>query len=466
MKIRSLKFLLSLNFDELYSEHFAPWPISNIVLCLDVMLCCACNVLLLRNCLNLSPDVPEISQEKLLSLIAERLIDSNSNVNNIADSIDLLPRLTTGIDDSPSDVSDDSYPVSLDESHIVRKGDNEEAAELVRALKLSETALVSQLVDDLSMDNGHLSLYSEENTSHGKSKLDAPAEPVKGNHASYIGNESRAEKYSNDGSTKMLLERTVCSSEKLDQHDPQSKSTSAKPIIIAEEPDLFFQSEHNSTLVVPKENLIETSESYDHIPKCDMVQIESANISEAGDMGTKPDSVDILGSCFAPSSDSKSSNYLDKTQASASNIDSTEPIHEGEDCILDSKSESCQNQEHVYEGKVILADQVENMDALSESKSTTEMTVKEGVVARNFLRNSASQLSVYGLFRLQDGIKERGLCVFFRNNHFNTMFKFRGGLYILVTDQGYINQPDLVWEKLNEVTFSWDIFSYSIAHNY
>lgn len=37
------------------------------------------NVLLLKNNLNLSPDLPEVSQEKLLSLVAERLIDANSN---------------------------------------------------------------------------------------------------------------------------------------------------------------------------------------------------------------------------------------------------------------------------------------------------------------------------------------------------------------------------------------------------
>lgn len=39
------------------------------------------NILSLRNNLSLSPDVAEVSQEKLLSLVAERLIDSNSNVN-------------------------------------------------------------------------------------------------------------------------------------------------------------------------------------------------------------------------------------------------------------------------------------------------------------------------------------------------------------------------------------------------
>uniref|UniRef100_A0A6N2JYR0 MINDY deubiquitinase domain-containing protein n=1 Tax=Salix viminalis TaxID=40686 RepID=A0A6N2JYR0_SALVM len=62
------------------------------------------------NNLNLSSDSAEVSQEQLLSLVAERLIDSNSNVNNkdagyvenqqknIADAIDLLPRLATGID--------------------------------------------------------------------------------------------------------------------------------------------------------------------------------------------------------------------------------------------------------------------------------------------------------------------------------------------------------------------------------
>ncbi|MCH82680.1 protein FAM63A, partial [Trifolium medium] len=68
------------------------------------------NVLLLRNQLSLNADIAEVSQEKLLSLVAERLIDSNSNVNNkdagyvenqqqnIADAIGLLPRLATGID--------------------------------------------------------------------------------------------------------------------------------------------------------------------------------------------------------------------------------------------------------------------------------------------------------------------------------------------------------------------------------
>ena len=47
------------------------------------MQCLIGNVLLLKNNLNLSPDVAEVTQEKLLSLVAERLIDSNSNADVI-----------------------------------------------------------------------------------------------------------------------------------------------------------------------------------------------------------------------------------------------------------------------------------------------------------------------------------------------------------------------------------------------
>ncbi|KAF6133954.1 hypothetical protein GIB67_040718 [Kingdonia uniflora] len=69
-----------------------------------------CNVLLLKNNLNLHPEVSEVSVQKLLSLVAEKLIDCNccnedkdagyveNQQQNISDAIDLLPSLATGID--------------------------------------------------------------------------------------------------------------------------------------------------------------------------------------------------------------------------------------------------------------------------------------------------------------------------------------------------------------------------------
>ncbi|OIT08866.1 hypothetical protein A4A49_05954, partial [Nicotiana attenuata] len=105
------------------------------------------------------------------------------------------------------------------------------------------------------------------------------------------------------------------------------------------------------------------------------------------------------------------------------------------------------------EGEVVLAEQVNGGSTdVPETVVKDEITQREGELVRNFLKNSASQLTIFGhaSFPVIKGLKERELCVFFRNNHFNTMFKFEGELYILATDQGYINQSDLVWEKLNE----------------
>ncbi|EPS62597.1 hypothetical protein M569_12193, partial [Genlisea aurea] len=144
--------------------------------------------------------------------------------------------------------------------------------------------------------------------------------------------------------------------------------------------------------------------------------------------------------------------FSDKRGAFSSCIDIGEPMYEGEECILESNAAVDETREPIYEGEVVLAEQVDKGELVeSSNKSKDGISLKEGEIIRSFMKNSASQLTVYGLFCLQDKVKERELCVFFRNNHFNTMFKYEGNLYILATDQGFINQPDLVWEKLNEV---------------
>ncbi|CAN1332780.1 Ubiquitin carboxyl-terminal hydrolase MINDY-2 [Linum perenne] len=149
-----------------------------------------------------------------------------------------------------------------------------------------------------------------------------------------------------------------------------------------------------------------------------------------------------------PGTDSSSGlmQNMDVTEPYSPSVDGSEPIYEGEECILDSGTPKFADGEPVYEGEVILAEQGDNSVGSKDGLSP-----QQGELIRNFLKNSASQLTFYGLFRLQDGLKERELCVFFRNNHFSTMFKLKGELYLLATDQGYLNQHDLVWEKLNQV---------------
>ncbi|KAJ9537009.1 hypothetical protein OSB04_029742 [Centaurea solstitialis] len=105
-------------------------------------------------------------------------------------------------------------------------------------------------------------------------------------------------------------------------------------------------------------------------------------------------------------------------------------------------------------GELVALETRNTTHALKKSHDEILSEYINGELITGFLKNSASQLTIHGLFSLQDGLKERELCVFFRNNHFNTMFKFEGELYILATDQGYIDQPDLVWEKLNEMSIA------------
>ena len=48
-------------------------------------------------------------------------------------------------------------------------------------------------------------------------------------------------------------------------------------------------------------------------------------------------------------------------------------------------------------------------------------------------------------------MKDGQLAVFFRNNHFSTLCKENSVLYLLVTDQGFLHQPQVVWETLDNI---------------
>ncbi|GMI96216.1 hypothetical protein HRI_003290900 [Hibiscus trionum] len=532
-----------------------------------------CNVLLLRNNLNLSPDVAEVSQEKLLSLVAERLIDSNSNVNNkdagfvknqqqnIADAIDLLPRLATGIDvnikfrriddfeftpecaifdlldiplyhgwivdpqdyETASAIGSKSYnsimeqlvaletrnmevshknssedsvdfaaataatlgvpspnlsktrsfdesPRSASDQQMLRKGDLEEEAELLRVLKLSEVKSPASV--------GGLGSLDERSCSKNLVSVDAQ----EGDRD--VGNKSRHQhehsfsdnctSWSNGNSSKACFEtRTEEESQKTDgtnqnssyvksgeatlSNDEVEKSNNVEKMDTkGSSADDLLQMEGVVPVSLAKDtttidgNTVETSQGGEKI------EIQSRSASDAHDILDNVNGCDstIVSSISQNAGSDSSSDRIqnaDVPEAFSSSLDGSEPIYEGEECILDSVT-TYENREPVYEGEVILAKQSDNFAVEGcNVSSKEEITPQQGELIANFLKNNANQLTFYGLFCLQDGLKERELCVFFRNNHFSTMFKYDGELYLLATDQGYLNQPDLVWEKLNEV---------------
>ncbi|KAK2426029.1 ubiquitin carboxyl-terminal hydrolase MINDY-2 [Trifolium repens] len=538
-----------------------------------------CNVLLLRNQLSLGSDITEVSQEKLLSLVAERLIDSNSNVNNkdagyvenqlqnIADAIDLLPRLATGIDvnlkftgiqdfeftpecaifdlldiplchgwlvdpqdhDTATAIGSKSYNalmeklVSLetrnieippknnpeedcvdfvaattaalgvpspslskarsfdDSPHSVsdqapRKGDLEEEEELLRALKLSEidskASISDPFVGHANDNGGEVSFGMDENTCNKQAvTVDSGVD---------LGKSTGKESNDFHESETAIPDDCTVSSKHYNEHI--SSTSTVGEAANSSLKNHAVSDFHQSPSIEPKES-IERNEVVEKQNLDASVQIESAvtlspekysvSISESCADGTRGDEKvhnqsslttidhevsdesqgpDATGvSCLSASHTNSDSSSIRFPQTGASGafpsaVDGSEPIYEGEECVLDPRTENIEDREPVYEGEAVLQEQADKSTLAKE-----EMTPEQGELVKSFLMNNASQLTICGLFSLQAGLKERELRVFFRNNHFSTMFKFEGALYLLATDQGYINQPDLVWESLNEV---------------
>uniref|UniRef100_A0A224YDT1 Ubiquitin carboxyl-terminal hydrolase n=1 Tax=Rhipicephalus zambeziensis TaxID=60191 RepID=A0A224YDT1_9ACAR len=88
---------------------------------------------------------------------------------------------------------------------------------------------------------------------------------------------------------------------------------------------------------------------------------------------------------------------------------------------------------------------------INNKSSTKPELVTEALLAEAFLERTASQLTYHGLCELNSTVTENELCVLFRNNHFITLYKQKDRLYQLVTDQGFLNEPDVVWESLINV---------------
>ncbi|KAL1828411.1 hypothetical protein ACET3Z_006823 [Daucus carota] len=575
-----------------------------------------CNVLLLKNNLNLSPDIPEVSQERLLSLVAERLIDSNSNLDNkeagyvenqqqnIADAIDLLPRLTTGIDVNikfkgitefeftrecaifdlldiplyhgwivdPQDsdtynaigsksyntimgdlvgletgttasedkkkpeedsvdfvaattatlgvpspglsrnISFDNPPGSGSQHCKARKGDLEEEAELLRAMKISEADFPNSS-KDVSLDN----------CDARKGDLEEEAELLRAMKLSEAPFTDSSKDVCSDQSDEQNVSAFPKESVNVKKSEPLVPSGTTE-VVVGVETQKTWQQEPSSNVsndladinndlitfeTIPEKDDCLSTEKDQKISNSQLSCKEAGECNETKDVGEKTridfldlqkpavsDSLqpDFLSTAASSIVDSEGNKDIHDQSVSKTNVpkednqsapealsiafspvvieldasgdstgnrvvyevvtpagDSTEPIYAGEECILEPGT-TYEDQEPVYEGEVVIAKQVDKHSTnASDVASKNEITPQQGELIKDFLKTNASQLTVYGLVCLQEQLKERELCVFFRNNHFNTMFKFGGQLYLLATDQGYINQPDLVWEMLNEV---------------
>lgn len=95
---------------------------------------------------------------------------------------------------------------------------------------------------------------------------------------------------------------------------------------------------------------------------------------------------------------------------------------------------------------------LEQLQKLQEERESQNKIYQHSSIISDFLSTTSTQLTYAGLTELHNYVKEGAMCVFFRNNHFSTMTKYKGILYLLITDLGYQNAPSVVWEKLDDIS--------------
>lgn len=76
-----------------------------------------------------------------------------------------------------------------------------------------------------------------------------------------------------------------------------------------------------------------------------------------------------------------------------------------------------------------------------------------------WIRENPTQLTEAGLGRIEGRMGPDTLAIFFRNNHFLTLYKAENhGLYLLLTDDSFLRRPAYVWQSLNSVSGSEDLY--------
>ncbi|CRG97581.1 conserved Plasmodium protein, unknown function [Plasmodium gallinaceum] len=80
----------------------------------------------------------------------------------------------------------------------------------------------------------------------------------------------------------------------------------------------------------------------------------------------------------------------------------------------------------------------------------TPYEIHEALIMSEFLEAYKTQLTLIGLKLLQKNVNQNQLVAFFRNNHFNTLFKYENKLFLLATDISFLHL-NCTWELFDNV---------------
>lgn len=99
-----------------------------------------------------------------------------------------------------------------------------------------------------------------------------------------------------------------------------------------------------------------------------------------------------------------------------------------------------------------LEDRIMRGESLTQEEEQNMADIR---AIQNFVDiENATQLSPFGLTQLSTRLAPGSVSILFRNDHFSTLYKHPQShqLFTLVTDAGYANHAEVVWESLVDVT--------------
>ena len=339
------------------------------------------NVLLLRNAVTLqgAPDVPEVSAQELMSLVAARILDENARGGAGG---------RTGDDAAKGD---DFEAMDAEQAEAMRQNQEQNVSDAMAALPSLATGLDVNVRFRHALDfefTAELAIFDLLDITLCHAWVADPAHHPEA--AAAIG----ARGYN------QLMERVIeltCLAE-----ETQAEAEASQRESIADEPGVFDPGGEGRDASTQQMNRSRSEEEM--VRRAMQLSLEEAGAKEEANRGNEEeDVVAAIVSELVTRAANASEEHKDK--------------------------DGCESSRR-------------------ESSAVFGNVLAERYVLDDFLASSASQLTKGGLASALAKVKERELVVFFRNNHFSTAFKLNGVLYNLVTDLGYLGEPDVVWEVL------------------
>ncbi|KIK71531.1 hypothetical protein GYMLUDRAFT_33736 [Collybiopsis luxurians FD-317 M1] len=116
--------------------------------------------------------------------------------------------------------------------------------------------------------------------------------------------------------------------------------------------------------------------------------------------------------------------------------------------------------DHITKGQFVVDEFDDGVPQAGSSKSPVysdgeRRKIEDAISIRHFLDTTKSQLTYHGLFHLASSTPPGTLLALFRNLHLSVLYRRDTpedtSLYSLVTDAVFLNEPSIVWERIEDV---------------